>query len=108
MAAKEFSAPLIGCDGGRIEGVWKKVMSKKGRKKKRTDRQSKARSMSWLAGDGLHTLLPGTRPSPEILADMTRTYQQNIRESPLWEQMVREFGEKEAERILREFRVEIG
>lgn len=38
---------------------------------------------------------------------MTRAYQLNIRKSRLWEEMVREFGEEEAERLLREFRVEI-
>ncbi len=63
--------------------------------------------MSRLEGDGLHVLLPGTPPSPETLAEMTRFYQQNIRQSLLWDEMVREFGEQEAERLLREFRVEI-
>jgi hypothetical protein len=38
---------------------------------------------------------------------MTRRYQQEIRNSPLWDEMVREFGEKEAERLLKKFRVEI-
>lgn len=38
---------------------------------------------------------------------MTGRYQQEIRESALWDEMVREFGEEEAERILRKFRVEI-
>jgi hypothetical protein len=38
---------------------------------------------------------------------MTRRYQQEIRNSSSWDEMVREFGEKEAEQILREFRVEI-
>ena len=82
-------------------------MSKKGRKRKRRDRQSKVESMPRLEGDGLHVLLPGIPPSREILDDMTRTYQQNIRQSPLWDEMVREFGEQEAERMLKEFRVEI-
>jgi hypothetical protein len=51
--------------------------------------------------------VPGNAPSPATLDEMARVYQQNIRESPLWEEMVREFGEEEAERFLREFRVEI-
>jgi hypothetical protein len=38
---------------------------------------------------------------------MTRLYRQNIRSSPLWDEMVREFGEEAAERMLREFRVEV-
>ena len=82
-------------------------MSKKKPKLKTRDPQSRARPIPWLGSDGLHALVPGSAPSPETLDEMTRVYQQNIRESPLWEQMVREFGEKEAERILREFRVEI-
>ena len=63
--------------------------------------------MSRLEGDEVHVLLPGTPPSPEILDEMTGSYQQKIRESPLWDEMVREFGKEEAERILKEFRVEI-
>jgi len=38
---------------------------------------------------------------------MTARYQQGIRESPLWDEMVREFGEEEAERLLTKFRDEI-
>ena len=52
-------------------------------------------------------LVPGNAPLPETLDDMTARYQQTIRESPLWDEMVKEFGEEEAERILRKFRVEI-
>ena len=82
-------------------------MSKKKRKVKKRERQSRARAISWLGSDGLHALVPGNPPSPETLDEMTRVYQQNTRESPLWEEMVREFGEEEAQRLLREFRVEI-
>jgi len=82
-------------------------MSKKKRKLKRRDPRSRARTIPWLGSNGLHAILPGNAPSPETLDEMTRVYQQNIRESPLWEEMVREFGEEEAERILREFRVEV-
>ena len=82
-------------------------MSKKTRKIKTRDRQSRDRSMPWLERDGLHALLPGSPPSPEMLDDMTRSYQQKIRKSALWDEMVREFGEEEAERLLRKFRVEI-
>jgi hypothetical protein len=42
-----------------------------------------------------------------MLDDMTRGYQQKVRGSALWDEIVREFGEEEAERILRKFRVEI-
>jgi hypothetical protein len=72
-------------------------MSKKRRNVKTRDSQSRARAIPCLGSDGLHALVPGNSPSPETLDEMTRVYQQNIRESPLWEEMVREFGEEEAE-----------
>lgn len=81
-------------------------MSKKGRKRKRGDRQFGVGSML-LKGDGWQVLLPSTPPSGETLDEMTRTYQQNIRESALWDELATEFGEEEAERMLKRFRVEI-
>ena len=42
-----------------------------------------------------------------MLDEITGSYQQKIGESRLWGEMVREFGEEEAERLLREFRVEV-
>ena len=53
--------------------------------------------MLWLERDGLHAFVPGSAPLPEVLDDVTRRYQQEIRNSPLWDEMVREFGEEEAE-----------
>ena len=63
--------------------------------------------MPWLESEGLHAFVPGSAPLPEVLDDMSRRYQQEIRNSLLWDEMVWEFGEEEAERLLREFRVEI-
>lgn len=82
-------------------------MSKKRRKAKTKDPKFSARAAPSLGSDGLHAFVSGSAPSPETLAEMTRFYQQNIRQSPLWDEMVREFGEQEAERLLREFRVDI-
>ena len=82
-------------------------MSKKRHKAKKRDRRSRTRYMSALEGGGLPVLLPGTPPSPEMLDEMTGSYQQKIRESPLWDVLVRELGEEEAERVLKEFRVEM-
>ena len=60
----------------------------------------------WLDHDGLHMLLPGDSPSGVLLDQLTEQYQQNIRNSPLWEEVVRRFGPQEAERLLKAFRVE--
>lgn len=82
-------------------------MSKKGRERKRRDPKSRARAIPWLRSDGFRAPVPGSAPSPETLDEMTRVYQQNIREFALRDEMVREFGEEEAERMPKGFRVEI-
>ena len=48
----------------------------------------------------------GAAPSPEALDEASRLYQQSIRNSPLWDEMVKQFGEEEAERLLLKRRVE--
>ena len=57
--------------------------------------------------DGMHFLLPGTPPDQETLDRLSMLYQQQIRNSPLWDEMVREFGAEKAEEMLREFRAEV-
>jgi hypothetical protein len=61
---------------------------------------------SWMGQDGLHVMMPGTAPSEAEMAELTRRYQENIRNSPLWDEMVQRFGKEKAERLLREFRAE--
>jgi len=55
----------------------------------------------------MHALTPGEKPSAEKLEEMTKEYQRQIRNSPLWAEMVKWHGEEEAERKLKEFRVEL-
>lgn len=61
----------------------------------------------WLEDDGVHALLPGENPSPEELETLSRRYQEEIRGSPLWDKMLKEYGPQEAERILLKCRVEV-
>jgi hypothetical protein len=83
-------------------------MSKNRKRRKRKNSEESSRlASSWLDADGLHAFVPGVAPSPEALRQATRLYQKGIRNSPLWNEMVRQFGEKEAERLLLEFRVEV-
>jgi hypothetical protein len=82
----------------------KKSRRRRGRKK---GQALSSLPQPWLDADGLHAVLPGSPPSPEDLEEATRRYQQNIRDSPLWDEMVKQFGEEEAERILLQFRVEL-
>lgn len=61
----------------------------------------------WLEDDGCHAILPGSPPSPEQLERASKIYQEKIRNSPLWDQMVAQFGPAKAEELLKQFRVEI-
>lgn len=43
----------------------------------------------------------------EMLEEMTKQYQENIRNSPLWDIMVKQFGAEKAEALLKECRAEL-
>jgi len=51
-------------------------------------------------------MMPGASPGEAEMAELTRRYQENIRKSALWDEMVQRFGKEKAEQLLREFRVE--
>jgi len=78
----------------------------KSRKRKHSRPSVPALVPSWMEEDGLHAILPGEQPSPAELETLSRSYQEKIRHSLLWDQMLEEFGPQEAERILLKFRVE--
>lgn len=89
-------------------------MGKKSRKK-RERREAKQNDtsiysghpMSWQDEEGLHFVSPGSAPSPEQVAAMTKEYQNQIRNSPLWHEMVNQFGLKKAEELLKQCQVKI-
>lgn len=79
-------------------------------------RENKAKSGSdinpdqlplWQDAEGLHSIMPGLPPSEDKLAEMTADYQKNIRNSPLFTEMVKQFGRQKAEEMLKEFKVEL-
>ncbi|TWU36648.1 hypothetical protein Q31b_49290 [Novipirellula aureliae] len=61
----------------------------------------------WLDEQGMHAVVPGT-PDSDVFERMTEIYQQKIRESPMWDQMVDEFGLEKAEQLLKQCRAEPG
>ena len=62
---------------------------------------------TWLDQEGIHAILPGAAPSPEMLEEATRSYQRAIRQSPMWDEMVRKFGKKKAEELLKRCKAEL-
>jgi hypothetical protein len=61
----------------------------------------------WMDDQGVHALLPGS-PAADTYERLTELYQQNIRNSPMWDEMVREFGPEKAEQLLKQCRAEPG
>lgn len=87
-------------------------MGKKKRKKKKiktinnSECNLPADIISWQDEEGVHFVAPGEPPSAEMYEKMTLEYQRRVRKSPLWDEMVRQFGLKKAKEMLKEFRVE--
>jgi hypothetical protein len=64
-------------------------------------------AQSWVDDDGTHVIASGERPSKSKIEQMTKEYQNKIRNSPMWNQMVSEYGVAKAEELLKEFKAEI-
>jgi hypothetical protein len=63
---------------------------------------------AWTEADGsMHAILPGDAPDEARLERLSKTYQDSIRNSPMWADMVKEFGEAKAEKLLAQCRAEV-
>lgn len=76
-------------------------------KKKKRNHSAKRILHSEMRSDGYHAFIAGERPSDSELEKMTAEYRANIRKSPLWKDIVRQYGEEKAEDILKECKVEL-
>ena len=81
-------------------------MGRRSRTKRERKQPPPPLPIAWAEGDGIHALLSGESPSAAQLAELSRQYQDSIRRSPLWHEMVKQFGKERAEELLRDFRVE--
>ena len=61
----------------------------------------------WLDDEGFHVVRPVKEPTREALEELTQEYRRHVRNSEIWEYMVKHFGEEKAEEMLKEFRVEL-
>ncbi len=65
-------------------------------------------SLSWQDSEGAHFVNKGESPSNEKLEKMTKEYQEQIRNSPMWDDMVQKHGKEKAEELLLQFEVKLG
>ncbi len=63
--------------------------------------------VTWADKDGLHVIAEGEKPTPSEIEKMTKEYQNQIRNSPMWDDMVSEYGLEKAEELLKEFKAEV-
>ncbi|MFQ5771656.1 MAG: hypothetical protein ACE5HX_14065 [bacterium] len=83
-------------------------MGKKSRlKKEKRSHSSNQVLHTGMGPDGYHAFITGDRPSESELEKMTAEYRANIRKSPSWKEILRQFGEEKAEEILKECKVEL-
>jgi len=85
----------------------KRPKKKERRKAKQKQKNISPGTISWQDGEGLHFVTPGLAPTPEQIAEMTKEYQNRIRNSPLWDEMVKQFGLEKAEELLKQCQVQI-
>lgn len=62
---------------------------------------------SWVDDEGVHVMSQGGKPTSSEIKQMTKDYQNQIRNSPLWDEMINEFGQEKAEELLKEFKAEV-
>jgi hypothetical protein len=62
---------------------------------------------SWMDNEGIHFVAPGTKPSKELLDKISQNFQDNFRNSPLWDEFVEQVGEDEAHKILKQCKAEL-
>jgi hypothetical protein len=82
-------------------------MGKRTRNRKRKRPDAAHTAQAWWEPDGVHVLSHGAAPGAEGLAAMTRTFQDQLRQSPLWAQLVAQVGPERAEQLLLQCRVEL-
>jgi hypothetical protein len=60
----------------------------------------------WMDEQGIHAILPGDKPDAETLERMTIAFQQKIRNSPMFAEMVKTYGQAKAEELLSQCRAQ--
>lgn len=63
--------------------------------------------VTWSDGENTRIILKGEKPTQDELDKLTREYQKQIKASPFWDDMVKQYGEEKAEEILSTFKAEL-
>ena len=80
--------------------------TKRARRRREGIGSNAATPEAWLADDGIHMLLPGVA-TPELLEQLSRNFQEQLRRSPLWTELIQQYGQERAEQILQRCRAQL-
>lgn len=61
----------------------------------------------WIDDQGIHAILPGEKPDAETLERMSIAFQQKIRNSPMFVELVNTYGLAKAEELLAQCRAQL-
>ena len=86
---------------------WRRRKKLKKRNTRKKPASTQQESINWLDEEGIHFIQPGQPPTEEELEAMTQMYQDKIRNSPIWPEIVAQLGEEEAEKALEGCRAEL-
>ena len=75
-------------------------------KKSKKPKKKKHRKTQQQGNDELHFLMGGVQPSDEFNQVLNDEFQRRLRESPFFDDMVRQFGLEKAEELLKQCKVE--
>ena len=84
-------------------------MGRKSRLKRERRQMRELHDASFMNIEGFHASvpIPPGKSVEEIQSKITAEYQKNIKASPVWDEIVKMYGEDEAENILKEFEAKI-
>lgn len=61
----------------------------------------------WMDEEGVHAIFPGAPPDTATLERMSEQVQQKLRESPLFDELIKKYGRFRAEELLKECRAKL-
>jgi hypothetical protein len=61
----------------------------------------------WQDMEGFHTLMPGKPPSEKEIAEITKKYQESLRNSPIYLELIEKFGKEKAEELIGQCKYEV-
>ena len=91
----------------RSEVISKRKNLKRAKRKEKNATKEKTADFYWTENDSYHAIIEGVRPTAAQLSEMSKIFQENIRNSAIFMELIEQFGYNQAEKLLQEFKVKL-